>query len=75
MSEHGRRDRPSAPALHESGDNEYIAEHAVPYVEDSTNADSHYTRNFLRNEVLPLLRSRYPGLDDALARCPTPFAR
>ena len=48
--------------------NEYIAEHSVPYVEDSTNADSRYTRNFLRNEVLPLLRSRYPGLDDALAR-------
>ena len=48
--------------------NDYVAAFGVPYVEDSTNADTAYTRNFLRREVLPLLRGRYPGLDTAVAR-------
>lgn len=38
-----------------------------PFVVDSTNATSDYRRNFLRNEVLPLLRSRWPGADRALS--------
>lgn len=36
--------------------------------EDSSNADLSFTRNWLRCEVLPLLRSRFPGLDDSLVR-------
>ncbi len=45
----------------------YIRENDVPYVEDSTNADDAYSRNFLRLKVLPLLRERYGGLDRAIA--------
>lgn len=46
----------------------YTKEYGVPYVEDSTNADTTYTRNFLRHEILPLVRSRYEGVDGAVAR-------
>lgn len=33
----------------------YCAAHGVPHVEDSTNCDESYTRNFLRRRVMPLL--------------------
>lgn len=39
---------------------EYCAAHQVPYVEDSTNRDEAYTRNFLRRRVMPLLRQINP---------------
>ncbi|AWN22935.1 tRNA lysidine(34) synthetase TilS [Deinococcus irradiatisoli] len=39
-----------------------------PWREDESNADTRYTRNWLRAEVLPLLRSRFPGLDAGLRR-------
>lgn len=45
----------------------YIAEHGLEYVEDETNSDPAYTRNFLREE-LSRLRERFPGLDRAFAR-------
>lgn len=47
---------------------EYNKEHGVPFADDSTNAENAYDRNFLRNEILPLVRSRYGGLDGAVAR-------
>ncbi len=37
----------------------YAAQNGVEYVSDETNSDSSYTRNFLRNEVLPALRERF----------------
>jgi tRNA(Ile)-lysidine synthase len=33
---------------------------AIPWREDSSNADSAYTRNWVRMELLPQLRSRFP---------------
>ena len=48
--------------------NEYVRLYRVPYSEDSTNADSDYARNYIRNKVLPLIRSRYPGVDEAVTR-------
>lgn len=39
-----------------------------PYVTDSTNMQSDYRRNFLRNEVMPMLRSRWEGADSAISR-------
>ena len=34
---------------------QYATEHNVPYVCDSTNDDTSYTRNFIRHKVMPLL--------------------
>lgn len=46
---------------------EYLAAKGQDYVTDTTNLESDYRRNFLRNQVMPLLRSRWPGADKALA--------
>lgn len=40
----------------------------LAWVDDDSNADSRFDRNFLRNEVLPLLRSRFPGYRETLVR-------
>ena len=38
------------------------------WLEDASNLDSRFTRNWLRLEVLPRLRQRYPKVDEALSR-------
>lgn len=45
----------------------YIDSRGVNYRDDESNSDSAYTRNFLRNEVMPLIRKCYPNLDGSLA--------
>lgn len=47
---------------------DYLKERDLPYVIDSTNLQSDYRRNFLRNEIIPLLRTKWEGLDTSLAR-------
>ncbi|MBR6521758.1 MAG: tRNA lysidine(34) synthetase TilS [Oscillospiraceae bacterium] len=42
--------------------NAYLERNGVDHVEDSTNAESVYTRNRLRHEVIPVLKSINPGL-------------
>ena len=46
----------------------YAARHALPYVEDPSNSDPRLDRGFLREEVMPLLRRRWPNPVAALAR-------
>ena len=46
----------------------YATLHRLNWVEDSSNADSAFDRNFLRQQVVPLLQSRWPGLSQTLAR-------
>lgn len=38
------------------------------WVEDESNADTSYDRNFMRQAIMPAMRERYPQLDQALAR-------
>jgi tRNA(Ile)-lysidine synthase len=45
----------------------YLHEHNQPWREDSSNADTHHTRNRVRHELMPLLRTFNPNLDQALA--------
>ncbi len=50
----------------------YLSEIQQPYRTDSTNVQTHYTRNYLRHEVLPQLRKHLnPQVDDALVRLAT----
>ncbi|HWG84661.1 MAG TPA: tRNA lysidine(34) synthetase TilS [Deinococcales bacterium] len=47
---------------------ELLRERAIGWVEDDSNSDAVYTRNWLRQRVLPLLAERFPGAHDSLAR-------
>lgn len=46
----------------------YLKECGIDFITDSSNLSSDYRRNFLRNEVIPMLRSRWEGFDKALDR-------
>ncbi len=46
----------------------YLAEHRLPHVEDLSNADTSFTRNRLRHDLLPHLREFNPRIDEHLAR-------
>lgn len=45
-----------------------IEENALPYVTDSTNLQSDVVRNRIRLELMPLLRSINPAVDDSIIR-------
>ena len=46
----------------------YCAENSIPFVEDSTNGDTHYARNRLRLELWPQLETINQNLTAALGR-------
>lgn len=46
---------------------EYCQVNGLDYVEDSTNADEKYTRNFLRRQVIPLLERVNPCVVETLS--------
>jgi tRNA(Ile)-lysidine synthase len=46
----------------------YAQAHALTWIEDPSNADTRFDRNFLRADVLPLLRGRWPDAEAAFAR-------
>lgn len=41
---------------------------ALPWIEDESNADIAYDRNFLRQHIIPLLQSRWPAISETAAR-------
>ncbi len=46
----------------------FLRERHQPWREDSSNADTTLTRNRIRHQLMPLLRSFNPSVDEALAR-------
>ena len=46
----------------------YAAAQALEWCEDPSNADTRFDRNFLRREILPALRRRWPAVSSRLAR-------
>ena len=46
----------------------YAGSHQLAYLNDGSNDDTRYDRNFLRHEVLPLIESRWPGYRSGFAR-------
>lgn len=51
------------PLLHcsRTGLEVYARTQSLQWVEDESNQDDHYDRNFLRNQVMPLLQMRWPA--------------
>ncbi|HEX9626055.1 MAG TPA: tRNA lysidine(34) synthetase TilS [Acidiferrobacterales bacterium] len=47
---------------------EYAQAQGLRWIDDSSNVDTALSRNFLRHQVLPDVRRRWPGVDAALAR-------
>lgn len=47
---------------------QFVQAEKLDWVEDESNSDSRYERNFLRNEILPELRQRWPHFDSAVQR-------
>ncbi len=47
---------------------EYAASHGLNYVTDDSNSDNRFDRNFLRNQVIPLLTERWPSILQTAAR-------
>lgn len=45
----------------------YAISQGLTWIEDESNADRRYTRNFLRHSVLPLLSARFPRAGEQLA--------
>jgi tRNA(Ile)-lysidine synthase len=45
----------------------YLQRHQLEWMEDESNQDTGFSRNFLRHEVLPLLQSRFPATEKKLA--------
>lgn len=51
----------------------YARFHRLVWVEDESNADCRYTRNFLRHQVFPLIASRFPRAGKQLAAAAARF--
>lgn len=47
---------------------EYAKEHKLAFIEDPSNADQSFDRNYCRHQLMPLLRQRWKGVDKAIAR-------
>jgi tRNA(Ile)-lysidine synthase len=52
----------------------YAQQQGLQWVEDESNADEDYPRNFLRHRVLPLIEARFPAYRETLARSTGHFA-
>jgi tRNA(Ile)-lysidine synthase len=46
----------------------YAESHHLKWIEDDSNHDERFTRNFLRYRILPLLKTRWPHLSKTLLR-------
>lgn len=45
----------------------YAAQHEIPWFDDPSNRTNRFDRNYLRNQVIPLIRTRWPHFQDALS--------
>jgi len=63
----GQLIRPLLVASQESL-NHYANEQKLQWIEDPSNRDSKFDRNFLRHEIMPAMRKRWPSVDSTLSR-------
>lgn len=65
--ERGRIARPFLHCIREHLEH-YAALHQLNWIEDESNQDLNYSRNYLRQQVIPLLKKRWPGVIGNIAR-------
>jgi tRNA(Ile)-lysidine synthase len=53
---------------------DYATQNGLTWIEDESNADVRYPRNFLRHQILPELSERFPQYRETLARSARHFA-
>lgn len=53
---------------------EYANRHHLTWIEDESNSDRRYTRNFLRAEILPIITARFPRANEQLAAAAVRFS-
>lgn len=53
----------------------YARRHALEWIEDESNLDEAFTRNFIRNRVAPLLSVKFPRWKESLSRAARHFSR
>lgn len=46
----------------------YAKQHALTWINDESNQDTQYDRNFMRHQILPALATQYPAIRSTLAR-------
>ncbi len=46
----------------------YAKEHNLVWIEDESNSNTHFDRNFIRNNVMPLLANRWPSIVNTINR-------
>jgi tRNA(Ile)-lysidine synthase len=46
----------------------YANHHKLVLIEDPSNLDSKFDRNFLRNQLIPMIKTRWPALDATVSR-------
>lgn len=47
---------------------QYALAHGLKWIEDESNSEIYFSRNYLRNEIMPLLHDKWPGLVANIAR-------
>ncbi len=52
----------------------YARQHDLAWVEDESNQDTRFDRNFLRHRLLPVLEQRFPAYRETLSRASRNFA-
>lgn len=46
----------------------YAEEHQLKWIDDDSNHNTHFSRNFFRQEIMPLLKQRWPSAAETITR-------
>ncbi len=65
--DNGRIIRPLAKISKRDID-EYIEKNNVPFVQDETNFENAYSRNYIRNKIIPVILERFPEAEKSVGR-------
>ncbi|MCD8542323.1 MAG: tRNA lysidine(34) synthetase TilS [Gammaproteobacteria bacterium] len=47
---------------------DYAIQHGLSWVDDESNQETRFSRNFIRHKILPILKQRWPSVTETMAR-------